>query len=233
MSGILYLVSTPIGEPDDLTFRARRVLLEVDAVICEEMRIGSTLLSHIKISKPLVELNEHSEEGEVSVLVERLVQGQNLALISDHGTPLIADPGLPLVTRAIQTGIRVVPVPGASSIISALVSSGLPSRRFRFIGQLPPKAELRRRALRDVKNYPETLIVIDAPYRLIPVLRSVQEELGEWRQIVVACNLTMADEHLVRGTVNQVLEAFEREPFKGEFVSLVQGAKMKNYSKES
>jgi 16S rRNA (cytidine1402-2'-O)-methyltransferase len=232
VSGILYLVSTPIGEPDDITLRALRVLSEVEVVICEERRMGSTLLSHFEIDKPLVELNEHTEEGVVPSLVERLTRGENLALISDHGTPVIADPGGLLVTCALQTDIRVVPIPGASAVIAALVVSGLPAQRFRFIGQLPQKAELRRRAMREIKNIRETFVVLDAPYRLLPMLKSIREELGDWRQIVVACNLTMPDEHVVRGTVGQVVEAFERAPFKGEFVGIVQGAELESHSKQ-
>jgi 16S rRNA (cytidine1402-2'-O)-methyltransferase len=225
MSGTLYLVATPIGEPDDITLRALRVLSEVHAVICEERRVGSTLLSHFSIVKPLVELNEHNEKARVPELVEQLERGENVALISDHGTPVVADPGGELVTRAVQRGIHVVPIPGPSSVIAALVASGLPAQRFRFLGQLPPKAEMRRRALRGIKKLPDTLVLMDAPYRLMPLLKSAKEELGELRQMVVACDLTMAGERFVRGTVGQVVEAFEREPFDGEFVCIVEGAK--------
>jgi 16S rRNA (cytidine1402-2'-O)-methyltransferase len=232
MTGILYLVSTPIGEPQDITLRALRVLSEADAVICEERRIGSTLLSYFKISKPLVELNEHTEEELVAGLVERLAAGGKLALISDHGTPLVADPGGALVSRALEKGVRVVPVPGASSLISALVASGLPAHRFRFLGRLPPKTEMRRRALRNSLRMAETLIMIDAPYRLTPILKAAQEELGSKRQMVVACNLTMPDERFVRGTIEQVTEAFERQPFTGEFVCIVEGTKRKGPTKK-
>jgi 16S rRNA (cytidine1402-2'-O)-methyltransferase len=225
MSGTLYLVSTPIGEPDDITLRALRVLSEVHAVICEERRVGSTLLSHFKIAKPLIGLNEHTEKGIVPELVEQLERGESLALISDHGTPVVADPGGELVTRALQKDIQVVPIPGPSAVIAALVTSGLPAQRFRFLGQLPRKAEMRRRALRGIKKLPDTLVLIDAPYRLMPLLKSAKEELGELRQMVVACNLTMPSERFVRGTVSQVVEAFEREPFEGEFVCIVEGAK--------
>jgi 16S rRNA (cytidine1402-2'-O)-methyltransferase len=229
MSGILYVLSTPIGDPDDITLRALRVLSEADAVVCEERRIGSTLLAHFKIAKPLLELNEHTEEDDVAGIVARMTQGESLALICDHGTPLVADPGALLVNSALRAGIRVSPVPGASSVISALVSSGLPANRFRFVGQLPPKAEMRRRALREFKDSKETLILLDAPYRLSPLLKSVQEELGDWRLTVVACNLTMPDESIVRGTLSQVRGAFELEPFKGEFICIIQGRRSDNH----
>ncbi|MGE5141799.1 MAG: 16S rRNA (cytidine(1402)-2'-O)-methyltransferase [Rudaea sp.] len=223
MGGILYVVSTPIGNPDDLTLRGRRILEQVDAVICEEQRVGSTLLSHYALTKPLVELNEHSEQEQVPVVIERLASGENLALISDHGTPLVADPGSPLVSQALAAGIRVVPIPGASSIIAALVASGLPANRFRFLGQLPPKTESRRRALRQAAGFGETLVLLEAPYRLLPLLRAVAAELGRERRVAIACNLTMSDERIVRGTAGEVLDQFERQPFKGEFVLVVEG----------
>lgn len=224
MSGILYLVSTPIGEPRDITTRAKRVLSEANVVICEERRIASTLLAHIKIDKPLIELNEHTEATQVSALLARLLQGERLALVSDHGTPLVADPGGSLVAEAVQAGVPLVPVPGASAVISALVVSGLPAKRFRFIGQLPAKTEKRVLALRGLKNIRETLLIIDAAYRLLALLKSMCDELGKERQIAVACNITLHDERIVRGSIGRVLEMFERSPFKGEFVCVVQGA---------
>ncbi len=223
MAGILYIVSTPIGNPLDLTLRGRRILGEVDAVICEEQRIGSTLLAHYELTKPLVELNEHSETEQVPLLIRRLELGENLALISDHGTPLVADPGGLLVQAALGAGIRIVPIPGASSIIAALVASGLPAVRFRFLGQLPAKTELRNRALAQYRNLRETWVLLEAPYRLLPVLRSIRQAVGPERRMAVACNLTMRDERIVRGTVSEVMDKFEQEPFKGEFVLVIEG----------
>lgn len=233
MTGELFLVSTPIGNPGDITIRSKRVLSEVDLVICEEVRIGGALLAHLKLDKPMVELNEHTDSAEVDVLVERLAAGQNLALISDHGTPLVADPGAGLVSKAIASGIRVTPIPGASSVTGALVTSGLPGKRFRFLGALPPKTDSRRRALFAVKDVRETLVLIDAPYRLPALLKSISEVLGETRQIVVACNLTMPDERVVRGTVRQIVKVFEKTPFKGEFVCVLQGEAAPAHSKRS
>ncbi len=224
MSGSLYLVSTPIGNPDDLTLRAARILREVDAVVCEELRVGSTLLSRYQIQKPLVELNEHTEVDAVAPLVERLARGENLALVSDHGTPLVSDPGELLVRRALEVNARLVPIPGASSIIAALVVSGLSATRFRFLGQLPPKTEQRRRALSKLKHTRETMILLDAPYRLMPLLKSVNESFGSVRRVAVACNLTMPDERIVRDVLAMVIEEFTARPFKGEFVLVVAGA---------
>lgn len=223
MSGTLYIVATPIGNYDDLTLRGLRILREVDGVICEERRVGSTLLAHYQIDKPLYEMNEHSPGHEVHALVEQLTGGANLALITDHGTPLVQDPGSDLVQQAIRAGIRVEPVPGPSAILAALVASGLPASRFRFIGQLPAKTDARRRALHNLNSVPETFILLDAPYRLRTLLKALRDELGAERRAVVALDLTMPGERFVRGTLGQVLELFDREPFKGEFVVVVGG----------
>lgn len=231
MSGTLYLVSTPIGNPDDLTVRGTRILAQVDTIICEEARVGSTLLRNCSLEKPLVELNEHSEEEETPALIKRLIQGESMALISDHGTPLLEDPGAGLVRRAVDSGIKVVPVPGASAVTAAVVSSGLPANRFRFLGRLPQKAESRRRAIAGHRDTRETLVVIDAPYRLLPLLRSLAEGLGSGRRSAVACNMTTESERIVRGTLADVIDQFERESFKGEFVVVVEG-QSRSHSKE-
>lgn len=223
MSGTLYLVATPIGNDDDITLRALRVLREADAVICEEARVGSALLARYQLDKRLLELNEHTSVQDQELLIERLAQGERLALISDHGTPLVQDPGGSLVRQAIGAGIRVEPIPGASAILAALVASGLHAPRFRFLGQLPPKTDARRRAVRGLRDFRETLILIDAPYRLLPLLRTLRDELGGDRRMVVGCNLTQSDERFVRGNAGQVVAHFEREPFKGEFVVVIEG----------
>lgn len=228
MSGTLYLVSTPIGNADDITLRALRVLREADVVICEERRVGAALLAHYQIEKPLVPVNEHTEAEAVPALVTRLAQGETLALISDHGTPLVVDPGARLVNAALRAGLRVVPIPGASAVLAAVVASGLPARRFRFLGQLPPKTEARRRALRELQDLRETFVLLDAPYRLMPLLRALQGELGAGRQVAVACDLTLPDERIARGAVGEVIAAFESHPFKGEFVLVVAGLVVKN-----
>jgi 16S rRNA (cytidine1402-2'-O)-methyltransferase len=220
----LYVVATSIGNANDLTLRARRVLNEADAVICEERRAGSTLLAQLKITKPLFEFNEHSTPGDADGLCERLRAGESLALISDHGTPLIQDPGAPLVAAALRAHARVVPIPGASAILAALVASGIPAARFRFVGLLPAKRAERTAALAHLRAARETLIFIDAPYRLLQLLTALRETFGDARRAAVACNLTMPDETFVRGALSLVLEHFTQQPFKGEFVIVLEGA---------
>ena len=220
---MLSLVSTPIGNPDDITLRALRVLSEANAVICEERREGARLLRHYQIENEIVDLNEHTERARVPELVERLKRGETLALISDHGTPMLADPGGRLVARAIAEGIPVSAVPGASSLLAALVVSGLPLERFRFVGFLPAKKEARRAALAQLRDERETWIIFDAPYRLSAVLANLRGALEPARQVVVARNLTMPSEQIVRGTVREVFDHFQRNPFKGEYVIVVAG----------
>jgi 16S rRNA (cytidine1402-2'-O)-methyltransferase len=220
---MLYIVSTPIGNPDDITLRALRILRESNLIICEERREGARLLRHYQIDNTLVELNEHTERDYVPELIERLKRGETLALISDHGTPLLADPGGRLVERAIALGIPISAIPGASSLLSALVVSGLPMEHFRFVGFLPAKKETRRAALAKLRDERDTWVVFDAPYRLSALLTDLRGALGAERRIVVACNLTTPDEHIVRGSAQHVLEHFQKNPFKGEFAIVVAG----------
>ena len=220
---MLYIVSTPIGNSDDITLRALRVLREADAILCEERREGARLLKHFQIENSIVELNEHTERELVPALIERLKRGETLALISDHGTPLLADPGGRLVAQAIAQDLPVSPVPGASSLLAALVVSGIPLTRFRFVGLLPAKKQDRRAALARLRDERDTWVVFDAPYRLSALLDDLQRTLGAERRVVVACNLTMPDEKVVRGTVKQVIHYFEKNPFKGEFVIVIAG----------
>ncbi|MBI4786190.1 MAG: 16S rRNA (cytidine(1402)-2'-O)-methyltransferase [Chloroflexi bacterium] len=222
---MLYIVSTPVGNPDDITLRALDVLRQADAVICEERREGARLLRQYQIENELVELNEHTERERVPALIERLQRGETLALISDHGTPLLADPGSRLVEQAVQKQIRVSAVPGASSLLAALVVSGLPMARFRFVGLLPAKKDERLQALRRLKEERDTWVIFDAPYRLPALLADLQQALGPQRAMVVTCDLTMPTEKIVRGTTGDVVSHFQKNPFKGEFVIVVQGKK--------
>lgn len=220
---MLYLVSTPIGNPDDITLRALQVLREANAVICEEPREGARLLRLYHIENELVALNEHTERARVPELLARLQRGETLALISDHGTPMLADPGAHLVTRAIAANIPVRAVPGASSLLAALVVSGLPMTRFRFLGFLPAKKDARRAALTHIRTERDTCVLFDTPYRLSAVLADLRATLEPTRRVVVACNLTMPDETVVRGTIAHVWEHFQKNPFKGEYVILIAG----------
>lgn len=220
---MLYLVSTPIGNPDDITLRALRVLREANAVICEERREGARRLHAYQIENELIDLNEHTERERIPELIEHLKHGETLALISDHGTPLLADPGAHLIERALQENIAVTAVPGASSLLAALVVSGLPMARFRFVGMLPAKRDARLQALRRLKDERDTWVVLDAPYRLGALLGDLRNTLGAERSMVVACDLTMPSEQTVRGTTGQVIAHFQHHPFKGEFVVVVAG----------
>jgi 16S rRNA (cytidine1402-2'-O)-methyltransferase len=221
---MLYIISTPIGNPEDITLHALRVLREANAVICEERREGARLLHAYQIENEIVDLNEHTERVRVPELLEHLQRGENLALISDHGTPLLADPGGRLVERAIAANIPVTAVPGASALLAALVVSGLPMARFRFVGLLPAKKDARRAELRRLKDEPDTWVVFDAPYRLTALLADLHDVLGAQHKIAIACNLTMPSETIVRGTVAQVVEHFQRHPFKSEFAIVVAGS---------
>lgn len=220
---MLYIVSMPIGNPEDITLRALRVLREAEAVICEERREGARRLIDYQLHKELIELNEHTERERISELIARLKRGETLALISDHGTPLLADPGAWLIERAIVEKIPVTAVPGASSLLAALVVSGLLIERFLFVGMLPVKTTARRAALARLKEERETWVVLDAPYRLTALLQDLRGVVGAARQIVVACELTMPSERVVRGSAAAVVEHFQKHPFKGEFVIVVAG----------
>jgi len=220
---VLYIVSTPIGNPDDITLRALRVLREANAIICEEPREGARLLRYYKIHNELVALNEHTERAVVPDLLARLQRGETLALISDHGTPLLADPGGHLVQRALAENIPVRAVPGASSLLAALVVSGLPLERFRLVGFLPAQKAARRAALARLRAERDTWVLFDAPYRLNAVLTDLHAALEPTRCIVVACNLTLPDENIVRGTLAQVTHHFQHNPFKGEYVIVIAG----------
>lgn len=225
---MLYIVSTPIGNPDDITLRALRVMREANAVICEERREGARRLKHYQIENTLIDLNEHTEPALTPELLERLKRGETLALISDHGTPLLADPGGRLVERALAAGIPVSAVPGASSLLAALVVSGLPLEHFRFVGMLPARTTARRAALAKLRDERDTWVVFDTPYRLSALLEDLRGALGAERRIVVACNLTMPDENIVRGTTQHVVQHFQQHPFKGEFVIVIAGKTNRN-----
>jgi 16S rRNA (cytidine1402-2'-O)-methyltransferase len=221
--GTLYIVSTPIGDPDDIGARALRVLGSADAVVCEERAEGERLLKRHGIRSTLVELNEHNEAAQTVELAEALRQGKTLALVSDAGTPLLHDPGFALARAAIGLGVRVAAVPGASALLAALVVSGLPISEFRYRGMLPAKREARRAEIAALRGERATCALLDAPYRLNAVLADLLEGLGGARRVAVACNLTMPDERVVRGTLAEVAAQFRQAPFKGEYVIVLAG----------
>lgn len=222
-AGVLYVVATPIGNLEDITMRALRVLRECDLIACEDTRQTQKLLNHFGIEKPTVSYHEHNEDRRSEELMERLRAGGNVALVSDAGTPGISDPGYRVVTRAIAAGVRVEPVPGASAIAVALVGSGLPTDAFAYRGFLPAKAGQRRTVLESVTTAEETQVFYEAPHRLLETLREIREVLGPERPVVVARELTKLHEEFVRGSADEVLRALESRDgeVKGEITLLI------------
>lgn len=225
MAGILYLVSTPIGNYDDITFRALKVLREVDVIVCEERKEGASLLHHYKIEKQLETLNEHNETAASSIILGWLKDGKSIALISDAGTPVFADPGQVLIRKAIDNKIRIIPIPGASSLMPALIVSGFPIKEFVFIGFLPQKRERRLTALNQLKREKRTMVIMDAPYRLTQLLRDMADVFGDTKQVCVALDLTMPTEQIYHGTASLLYYKFLKDKKKGEFVVVLEGVK--------
>lgn len=221
MDNKLYLVSTPIGNYDDITLRALNVLKEVDFIICEEFKEARRLLSQYKIEKELIPLNEHNENEAANDILLRIVQGQSAALISDCGTPLFSDPGHLLVDICISQKIDVVPVPGANSLLPALTASGFDFEKFYFYGWLSPKKDERRGELMRLKGLNEVIVLMDTPYRLRPLLSDIEKIFGGSLRVALGYDITMKSEKFYRGTVSQVLEIAEKKSLKGEFVLIV------------
>ncbi len=224
--GILYVVSTPIGNLDDITRRAVKVLEEVDAVVAEDTRKTSILLQHLGISKTLISYHEHNEHKRAGELVRRLESGMSLALVSDAGTPGISDPGFLIVRECLKHGIQVVPAPGASALLAALTVSGLPMDRFVFEGFLPHKKG-RKTRIESFRDEKRTIILYESPHRIVRTLRELRERLGD-RQAVIGRELTKKFEEVVRGTLSELEQHFESKSIKGEFVLIIAGC---NYKK--
>lgn len=228
MAGILYLVATPIGNFDDMTIRAVNVLKEVEVVVYEERREGQRLLSHYGIPEKLIEsLNEHNEAAASFHIIEHLKAGKNVALISDAGTPVFSDPGQILVRKAIDAGIKIVPIPGASSLLPALTVCGFPIDQFMFYGFLSPKSNRRIAELQQLRNERRTMVFMDTPYRLAPLLRDIFDVMGAQRRVCIGFNLTMPDEIIYRGGAKELFLMVEKKNLKGEFVVVVEGLRGK------
>lgn len=221
--GTLYLVSTPIGNRDDITLRALRVLSETGLIAAEDTRHTRKLLKHHGLDTPLVSYHEHNEARRVPELLEQLEQG-SLALVSDAGTPALSDPGYRLVQAAIGAGHPVVPIPGPSAPIAALVASGLPTDRFLFLGFLPRKQSERRRLLEQLVEETATLVAFEAPHRLRAALADLQASYGPDRQVAVCRELTKLHEQVHRGTLSQVQDEFADVEPRGEITLVVAGA---------
>jgi 16S rRNA (cytidine1402-2'-O)-methyltransferase len=219
-AGCLYIVATPIGNLEDITLRALRILKEADLIACEDTRQTLKLLSHFDIHTRLVSYHEHNEITRAAELVIELEQGAKIALVSDAGTPAISDPGQHLVALALRHGIRVVPIPGASAVVAAIAASGMPSEQFRFIGFLPARQSERRKALRELAAELGTLVLYEAPHRLLDALEDAVEILGN-RPATIARELTKIHEEFLRDHLQALAAAVRRKPLKGEITLLI------------
>jgi 16S rRNA (cytidine1402-2'-O)-methyltransferase len=221
VSGTLYVVATPIGNLEDITLRALRVLRECGLIACEDTRQTSKLLEHFGIATPTVSYHEHNEAARAAELVTKIEAGASLALVSDAGTPLISDPGYRIVRAAIDAGVPVVPLPGASAALGALSAAGLPSDSFRFCGFLPPKSSQRRRVLEERKAETGTLIFYETPHRILEALDDISAVMGA-RPVAVARELTKIHEEFLRGTAAEIRATLGARPsVKGEFTVLI------------
>lgn len=218
--GTLYLVATPIGNLEDITFRALKVLKEVDIIAAEDTRHTLKLLNHFEISKPLISYYKQIEKSKSDILIPKLLEGKNIAIVSDAGAPGISDPGEEIVKQAIENGIKVVPIPGACAFVNALIASGLSTKEFCFIGFLSAQKKEKKDKLEELKYETKTLIFYEAPHKLLGTLSTICEVFGD-REVVLARELTKIHEEFIRGKISDVLENIG-EP-KGEFVVLVAG----------
>ena len=221
---MLYVVPTPIGNLEDITLRAIRILKEVDAVVAEDTRTSGILLKHYSISKPLISFHKFNEHKIVTSLIDKMLQGETLALISDAGTPGISDPGFLLVREAISNDIQVVTLPGATAMIPAVVSSGLPCDKFVFEGFLPQKKG-RNKLVEMLKSEQRTMIFYESPNRLVKSLELFKEAFGEDRKAAVCREISKLHEEIKRGTLSELIEYFSVNAPRGEIVIVVGGAK--------
>ena len=224
-NGKLYLVPTPIGNLEDMTFRAIDTLKQVDLILAEDTRRTIKLLNHFEIKQPMMSFHEHSSQNQVIQLIERLVQGENLALVSDAGMPLINDPGHPLVQAAIQHNISVIALPGANAAITALVASGLNAERFTYYGFFPRETKEQKDLTILIGQRNETAIFYESPFRLKKTVKRIAEYLSADTQIVLAREISKQYEEYLRGKLSEILEFLEHNEIKGEFVLLVEGGR--------
>ena len=224
MVGTLYVVATPIGNLEDITLRALRVLKEVDVIAAEDTRHTQILLNHYGIRTPLTSYHEHNEKTKARQLMSRLERGEQIALVSDAGTPAISDPGYRLAVEAIRGGIPVIPIPGASALTAVLSAGGLPTDRFVFDGFLPAKKQERRARLRALSSETRTLVIYEAPHRLTETLNDLAEILGD-REIVLAREVSKVHEEFLRGRLTEVAKQVAGREIKGELTLLIGGSR--------
>ena len=224
--GKIYIVATPIGNLEDITFRALRILKEVDLIAAEDTRHTLQLLNHFEISKPLISYYKENEKVKSEVLLAKIKEGKNIAIVSDAGTPGISDPGEVIVKEALKEGIKIVPIPGACAFVNALVASGLDSKNFQFVGFLPVNQKEKNEILEEIKFNKNTLIFYEAPHKLLKTLESMLKVLGN-RKVVLAKELTKIHESFLRDTLENAIKKIEaEEKIRGEFVVLVEGSEV-------
>ncbi len=223
--GKLYIVATPIGNLEDITLRAIRILKSVDLIAAEDTRHTLKLLNHLGISKPLISNHRHNEDIKTNILIQKLLEGKDIALVSDAGTPGICDPGEVVIKQCIKKEIDVIPIPGACAMINGLIASGVDTREFAFLGFLPLNKKLRKEKLYKVETSQETIILYEAPHKLKSTLKDLEEVLED-RQVVLARELTKIHEEFIRGDVSEIIEKVE--DLKGEIVLIIEGNKKGN-----
>ena len=219
MKGKLYLVATPIGNLEDITLRGIKILKEVDLIAAEDTRHTLKLLNHLEIRKPLISYYKQTEKIKSEILIDKLIEGKNIALVSDAGTPEISDPGSEIIKKAIENNIQIIPVPGACAAINALIASGLDTREFHFVGFLPVNKKEKKEKLEKLKKINSTLIFYEAPHKLMNTLENIKEILGD-RYIVLARELTKIHEEFIRGKISEILKKYN--DVKGEFVIIIE-----------
>ena len=222
VQGELYIVATPIGNLEDITLRAVKILKQVDLVAAEDTRHTLKLLNHLEISKPLISYHRHNEEVKSDILIEELKKGKKIALVSDAGTPGICDPGEEIIKRCIENDINVIPIPGACAMINALICSGIDTKEFTFLGFLPLNKKNRKLKLEEIKNMNKTIILYEAPHKLLKTLQDLKEILKE-RKVVVAREITKIHEEFIRKDLNELIEM--AKDIKGEIIIIIEANK--------
>ncbi len=231
MSGTLFIVATPIGNLDDLTIRISKVIEQSKFVLAEDTRVTIKILNHLGLKKQMISCHEHNEADRLQALAQAAANGESIALISDAGTPLISDPGYQIVREAIALGMTVIPIPGPSAFLLALVGSGLPCDKFVFEGFLPDKQSAQKTRLEELRTDPRTLVFYISPHKLIKNLTVLLEVFGD-REICLARELTKLHEEFLRGKISAMIEKYSREEIRGEFVLVVAGMSDENGSAE-
>lgn len=219
-NGTLYIVATPIGNLEDITLRAIKILKEVDLIAAEDTRHTLKLLNHLEISKPLVSYHRHNEDVKSDILIEKLQEGKDIALVSDAGTPGICDPGEEIIRKCIGLNINVVPIPGACAMINSLICSGIDTKEFTFLGFLPLNKKLRKDKLEEIEKSNKTVIIYEAPHKLETTLKDLKQVLNSDRKITLAREITKIHEEFIRGNINSLIQ--ETQHIKGEIVLIIE-----------